>query len=75
LSTWSVRSWKLRHFNLGLVLLLIVSISVEIGFIGLGELGHYNFSFFRYPDMKEELTVDGVCPECPRLHSFVEEIV
>jgi hypothetical protein len=69
------RSWELRHFNLGLVLLLIVSVSVEIGFIGLSELGHWRFSFFGFREMEEELTVDGVCPECSCLDLFMEEVI
>ena len=75
LSGWSVRSWKLGHFNLGLVLLLIVSVSVEIGFVGLSKLGHWVFSFFRHEDLGEELTVDGVCPESSCLDLFMEEVI
>jgi hypothetical protein len=70
-----IRSGQLRYFDLRLVRLLIVSVSVEIGFVGLGKLGHYLFSFLSHQDTEEELTVDGVCPESPRLHFFMEEII
>jgi hypothetical protein len=44
-SSSEVGSWQLGYFDLRLVGLLIVSVSVEIGFVGLGELGHWTFSF------------------------------
>jgi len=45
MSRAKVRSWERGYFNLGLVLLLIVSVSVEVGFVGLSKLGHWKFSF------------------------------
>ena len=39
-SSSEVGSWQLGYFDLRLVGLLIVSVSVEIGFVGLSKLGH-----------------------------------